>query len=142
IPLTYAIFKKANLKMRDNLARMWRSKDMEEDGLMTPEEFNRFFALVLKDKDFRDELKRDGFGTLERFGFCVKVPPEIRASLARIVDGPGLTAANRCGTCGVCGLCSLCGSINAGSGSAFLWATFFLGGSFTSQTSARPGYDC
>lgn len=97
------------------------------DKLMSPEEFNKFLALVLKDEDFRRELKRDGFGALERAGFTVRVPPELRASLARIVDKPVTAPANRCGTCGVCGLCTLCGELNAGSGSAFLWATFFLG---------------
>ena len=98
------------------------------NGLMSPEEFNKFFALVLKDEDFRCELKRDGFGALERHGFNVEVPPEIRASLVCMMDKPEFVGsrANSCGTCGVCGLCTLCGEINAGSGSAFLWATFFL----------------
>lgn len=97
-----------------------------KDGMMNDDEFNKFFQMALTDENFRTELETDGFNCLERHGFEVKrIPPEVRSSLSRMT---GLApAASRCGTCGVCGLCSLCGEINAGSGSAFLWATFFLG---------------
>jgi hypothetical protein len=99
----------------------------EKRELMSPEDFNKFFALVLKDEAFRCELARDGFGALERHGFKATPPPEIRASLAQMLARPMRTGYSQCGFCGICGLCTLCGEINAGSGSAFLWATFFLG---------------
>lgn len=104
----------------------------KDSGLMKPEEFQKFFTLALRDENFRRELERDGFGALERAGLKVRVPDEIRATLAQI-PGSGTAAVSKCGTCGVCGMCSLCGEINLGSGSAFLWATFFLGNTAASN---------
>lgn len=110
-----------------------------EGTMMNKDEFNKFFQMALTDDDFRNELEMDGFGCLERHGFDVKrIPPEIRSSLSRM-PGRAVTA-NRCGTCGICGLCNLCGEINAGSGAAFLWATFFLGGG--SITAANQTKNC
>ena len=103
--------------------------------LMSPEDFERFFNRVLTDRDFVGELLVDGFGALERNGFDIGlVSPDTRTNLARLAgrdfllapEADQAKAVSRCGTCGVCGLCTLCGEINLGSGSAALWATFFL----------------
>jgi hypothetical protein len=109
--------------------------------LMPPDVFHAFFLKALTDEDFQRELQVDAFGALEREG----LPPiaeEIRVQLARKVAprrvSIGNVAHSECGTCGVCGVCSLCGEINFGSGSAFLWATFFLGSNSFSAGSSSP----
>jgi hypothetical protein len=98
-------------------------------ALMPAEQFQAFFTRAVSDADFRAELQADGFGTLERAGFKADVAPEVRTALLKAAYPGRQVGYTQCGTCGVCGLCTLCGEINAGSGSAFLWATFFLGGS-------------
>lgn len=97
---------------------------MADERLISPDQFQSLFSRVLSDPGFRRELESEGIGTLKKYGFAMEVPAEIERQLNSI---PRMEATSRCGTCGVCGLCSLCGEINLGSGSAFLWATFFLG---------------
>ena len=92
--------------------------------LMSSDQFQKLFTRALGDRAFRRELETGGVSTLKEYGLTAEVPAEIEKQLNQI---PQLQATSRCGTCGVCGLCTLCGEINAGSGSAFLWATFFLG---------------
>jgi len=94
------------------------------DRLMSANQFQDFFTRVLNEPKFRRDLESKGVGALKDYGLQVEVPAEIEKQLNAI---PRLEATSRCGVCGVCGACSLCGEINLGSGSAFLWATFFLG---------------
>src|SRR5690349_13134472 len=98
----------------------------DQPRLLRPDEFNKFFTMVLKDEGFRQELMVDGFGALERRGLKDAAPPEVRSAIAQAVGQQVIAAKPRCGFCGICGLCTLCGEINAGSGSAALWASFFL----------------
>jgi len=92
--------------------------------LMSSDQFNTFFSQAVGDAAFREELRTDGFGALERHGYSQTVAPEIQEALqATEVQA---VSGNRCGVCGVCGLCTLCAEINAGSASAALWATFAL----------------
>lgn len=106
--------------------------------LIPPHLFQEFFVRAVEDENFRAELQCDGFGALERAGFKADIDPRVREALCKVFPSERL-AASRCGTCGVCGLCSLCGEINAGSGSAFLWATFFLGSSTLAAPTTSDG---
>jgi|GEM_PF-4241721 len=92
--------------------------------LITSDQFKELFSQVLTDSKVRQDLQSRGVGALRDHGLATDMSPEIEQQLNNIQQ---VEATSRCGTCGVCGLCTLCGEINAGSGSAFLWATFFLG---------------
>lgn len=92
--------------------------------LIPPEEFNKIFVMALTDKQFQQELMKDGFAALDRRGIKMAVPREVQAALKKATMPA--RAKPRCGVCGVCGLCALCGEINAGSASAALWALFHL----------------
>jgi hypothetical protein len=103
----------------------------DEEGqqyLMPPDEFRKFFTRTLSDEKFQSELAVDAFGALERAGFKTsEVPAEIRAGIARqVVQSAAGKKKYKCSVCGVCGLCSLCGKIDAGSGSAALWAILHI----------------
>ena len=111
--------------------------DMHND-YMTPEQFNKLLTLILNDECFRNELRRDGFGALERLGIKVDMPPEIRSNIARLTGRPGSTSYEECGLCGVCTACGLCGPTAAiGASSAALWSTFSIFG-LTTGTASRP----
>lgn len=91
--------------------------------LITSAKFKELFSQVLSDPKVRQDLQARGVGALRDYGLATDMSPEIEQQLNNVQQ---VQAANECGTCGVCGLCTLCAEINAGSGSAFLWATFFL----------------
>lgn len=107
---------------------------------MTPEQFNKLLSMILNDECFRDELKRDGFGALERLGIKVDMPPEIRSNIARLTGRAGDTTSASCGICGVCTTCGLCGPTAAiGAASAGLWATFSI---FVAAPGTASRLDC
>lgn len=106
---------------------------MASGQLISSDQFHDLFSRVLGEPEFRSELEKGGVGMLKNYGLAVDMPADIERQLNSI---PQLAATSRCGTCGVCGLCSLCGEINLGSGSAFLWATFFLGSESLTASSA------
>jgi hypothetical protein len=108
---------------------------------MKAADFEKMFTAALTDKKFQKDLQKRGFKALDERGFAHGVPTNVQKTLeapllARTTTG--VTARSRCGVCGVCGICTLCGELNAGSGSAALWALFALGGSLTASTSPRP----
>lgn len=93
-------------------------------NIMQKDQFESFFEQAVMDPAFRQQLRDDGFGTLAAYGYVHDVVPGVQQALSATESQA--VAGSRCGVCGVCGLCSFCGEVNAGSASAFLWATFSL----------------